>query len=462
MSSSSAECQAILQEIGEFNSNKITTTDQLKNAYVLLGKFIMCKLGTTLTQEAITKTSTNSYNYDLTKSISENINNIIQFDYYVEAKQVLENEIKSNTDTDINTLYNNIQNAMDTFKGTSTSVSDENVANPQVLTPEEPSIITSQSEDQQAAALAQEQAAAQPEVIGSVAPPVQAESVAPPEVIGSVAPPVQAVAQPEVIGSVAQPVQPEVIGSVAPPVQAEVIGSVAPPVQAVAQPEVIGSVAQPVQPEVIGSVAPPVQSESAQEVQEEQNLKADQNKLQVLTGEIQVQPIEPFQPEKEKAVLKQFEEQEKLAADKTNPTGGRRKNKTKKSKPKKNKTKKNKTKNKKYSNKYMSRHKNSRKKRMRKSYRGGGFDASQWAGKIAGNNIQQQIDNVSPGGGFANPQNYSVASQFQGGTVGAALATAATPAALWASQYLYGRNKGNIYSKHKSRFSHKKSKKRRQ
>jgi len=128
-----------------------------------------------------------------------------------------------------------------------------------------------------------------------------------------------------------------------------------------------------------------------------------------------------------------------------NPVGGKKKHRTSKIK---------------YTDKYMKkmskhRRRNSRKCRSKK-FRGGQFGASQWAPALVGNNYQEQLQHVGKYNDFNI--NSDLANKFQGGrrggSMGSVLAQAATPAALWAGQYLfpYGqRNKRDIYSRGRNR-----------
>ena len=136
-------------------------------------------------------------------------------------------------------------------------------------------------------------------------------------------------------------------------------------------------------------------------------------------------------------------------------TGGNYRKKSKKN-IKKKLSKKNK-KIKKYRHKYMTKKKSHHRRRRhssRKNMRGGEFGASGWAKTMAGSDYAQQAARVGVDGSInMTAQNAGYPLMYQGGrkggSVSGVLATATVPATLWASQYLYGKNKPNVYSKHK-------------
>lgn len=105
----------------------------------------------------------------------------------------------------------------------------------------------------------------------------------------------------------------------------------------------------------------------------------------------------------------------------------------------------------------MSKHgrKRSTRKRTGKNrrFRGGaGFGATQWGSTMAGSNITAQNAAVGMSGSIEPTQaNSGFPGVYQGGrrggSIGAVLAQGSVPAALWASQYMYGKNKRNVYSR---------------
>jgi hypothetical protein len=145
-----------------------------------------------------------------------------------------------------------------------------------------------------------------------------------------------------------------------------------------------------------------------------------------------------------------------------NSSGGYHRKKSKKNNKKKKLSKKN-NKIKKYRHKYMTKrksHHRRRRNRSHKNMRGGEFGASGWARTMAGSNYTEQASRVGIDGSIdMTPQNAGYPLMYQGGrkggSVAGVLATATVPATLWASQYLYGKNKPNVYSRNSFRRSRK-------
>jgi hypothetical protein len=125
----------------------------------------------------------------------------------------------------------------------------------------------------------------------------------------------------------------------------------------------------------------------------------------------------------------------------------------------------------KYTDKYMKNMKHMKrmsKRRRRntrsKKYRGGQFGATQWTPALVGNNYNEQLQHVGKNNDFnINPSNSEMyqGGKRRGGSLGSVLAQGAAPAALFAAQYLYGKDKPNVYSRNNKMNKMKRNKSRR-